>query len=188
MIFSTISLLIVVSFAVWWSTRDTDVLLQQTTKSEQSTPDAENNDVEGTPIQQAQKAKTLLESNTSNTLDLSGQNLTKAPEYIFARTNTESLDLSNNKLTGSLQAEIRKLENLTSLDLSDNEFTGVPAEVGQLTNLRILDLSNNQLTGLPYELGNLSNLSELDISGNQYSKADLEVILKKFPPSVHIKK
>ncbi len=120
-------------------------------------------------------------------LDLSGQGLTKAPSYIFDRTGIEELNLSRNALDGSLQAEVRRLQNLKVLDLSDNKFTGVPAEVGQLKNLEVLDLSNNLLTGLPYELGNLSKLRLLDISGNNYSEADLSTIRESLPSSTVIK-
>lgn len=121
-----------------------------------------------------------------NSLNLSNQQLNKAPEYIFSRTNLEELNLSNNQLTGSIQAEIRFLQNLRVLNASNNLMTGVPAEVGQLKNLEILDLSNNQLTGLPYELGNLKNLKTLDISGNNYSTHDLDIITKTLPADVQI--
>jgi len=124
---------------------------------------------------------------TRGVLDLSGQGLTKAPNYIFARTDIEELNLSNNVLDGALQAEIRHLQNLKVLNLSNNTFTGVPAEIGQLKNLEVLDLSNNKLTGLPYELGNLSKLKLLDISGNAYSEADLAKIRASLPASTVIK-
>ena len=121
-----------------------------------------------------------------NILDLSGQGLSKVPDYIFNRTDVIDLNLSNNNLTGALQAEVRHLYNLESLDLSNNNFTGVPAEVGQLSKLRILNLSYNNLTGLPYELGNLSNLEVLDLRGNQYSELDLNIIKQKLPASLRI--
>jgi len=125
--------------------------------------------------------------NTSQALDLSSSGLTKTPEYVFSRTAITQLDLSNNSLEGSLQAEVRMLQNLQVLNLSDNNFTGVPAEIGQLKNLEVLDLSNNQLTGLPYELGDLSNLQLLDLRGNQYSTQDLERIKETLPSSVVIR-
>ena len=119
-------------------------------------------------------------------LDLNGQQLLKAPAYIFERTDIEELNLSDNNLGGALQAEVRHLQNLKVLNLSNNQFTGVPAEVGQLKNLEVLDLSNNKLTGLPHELGNLSNLKVLNLKGNNYSTFDLNIIKEKLPNSIVI--
>jgi Leucine-rich repeat (LRR) protein len=128
----------------------------------------------------------LTPSPMSNKLDLSNQQLSQLPIQIFALTNLEELNISNNKITNSIQAEIRQLQNLKVLNASNNLMTGVPAEIGQLQNLQVLDLSNNQLTGLPYELGNLSNLKTLNISGNNYSSHDLNIITEKLPPNVNI--
>lgn len=112
-------------------------------------------------------------------LDLSGQGLTKIPEYVFNQTNLEELNVSNNYLTGAIQSQIGQLKNLKVLNASYNQMTGVPAEVGQLQNLQVLDLSYNQLTGLPNELGNLKNLKTLNLSGNLYSQQDLAGIRSK---------
>lgn len=112
------------------------------------------------------------------TIDLSNTNLTKTPDYVFKKVDTEILNLSNNKLTGALQAEVRQLENLKVLDLSNNSFTGVPAEIGQLKNLEVLNLSGNPITGLPNELANLKNLKSLDLRKTDYSVQDLELIKK----------
>ncbi len=120
------------------------------------------------------------------TIDLSNEGLTRTPNYVFDRTNTEELNLSNNSLDGALQAEVRQLQDLKILNLSNNNFTGLPAEIGQLKKLEILDVSNNQLTGLPYELGNLSNLKILDLRGNEYSVQDLNIIKENLPSSVKI--
>ena len=91
----------------------------------------------------------------------------------------EELNLSNNRLTGALPAEIRHLTNLRVLDASRNQMTGVPAEVGQLSSLQDLDLSDNRLTGLPLELGNLQKLRRLDLRGNNVSSQDLSAIRAK---------
>ena len=98
-----------------------------------------------------------------------------------------TLDLSGKGLSGSLKAEVRLLTKLKSLDLSNNNFTGLPAEVGQLSELEVLNLSNNPLTGLPQELGNLGNLHVLDLRGTQYSEFDLNKIKEGLPASVEIK-
>lgn len=119
-------------------------------------------------------------------LDLSGQSLSKVPGYVFDRTDLQELNLANNNLEGALPAEIRHLQNLRVLNLSNNAFTGVPAEIGQLGKLEILNLSNNQLTGLPHELGNLSSLKILDLRGNNYSLQDLNTIKENLPVSVVI--
>ena len=124
--------------------------------------------------------------NKTNNLDLSSQNLSKVPDNTFTQTDLQELNVSNNKLTGSLQAEVRHLQNLRVLNMSNNQLSGVPAEIGQLSKLEILDLSNNQLTGLPNELGNLKNLKTLNISGNNYSVQDLEIIKKGLASDVNI--
>lgn len=127
-----------------------------------------------------------IEISEENTLNLSGRELTETSGDIFNQNNLQELNLSNNSLSGSLPAEVRHLENLIVLNLSNNQFTGVPAEVGQLSKLEVLDLSNNQLTGLPHELGNLVSLKKIDLRGNEYSKLDLETIKAKFAGDVII--
>lgn len=125
---------------------------------------------------------TVVDTPASGTvLDRSGEGLNNVPMEIFENTSATTLDVSNNNLDGALQAEVRHLRNLEVLDLSDNNFTGVPAEVGQLTKLRVLDLSNNPITGLPHELGNLQSLELLDLRGTQYSEYDLSIIQERLP-------
>ncbi len=125
-------------------------------------------------------------TDNNSVLDLSNQQLTKLPPNTFFNAAIQELNLANNALTGSLPGEIRFLQNLKVLNMSNNQFTGVPAEIGQLQNLEVLDLSNNKITGLPNELGNLKNLKILKLTGNQYSTADLEGIKKNLSPSVVI--
>lgn len=171
---SIIVLLSSISFIVWWSIHDAPIVLSPT-----ETPLS-------TDTEQTLKESGNVATDSPLTLDMSGKNLTKVPSSIFTQTKLQSLDLSDNALSGALQAEIRNLQNLVTLNLSNNQFTGVPAEIGQLKNLESLDLSNNQLTGLPYELGNLSNLKVLNLSGNNYSTADLEIIRAKLPTATSI--
>lgn len=126
------------------------------------------------------------QTSNSQTIDLSNQGLKQIPSYVFSKTNTEELNVSNNSLTGAIQSQIGQLTKLKVLNASNNNMTGVPAEIGQLQNLEILDLSNNQLTGLPNELGNLQNLKILNLSGNQYSEQDLNTIRNNLPSTVSI--
>ncbi|MDD2758552.1 MAG: leucine-rich repeat domain-containing protein [Patescibacteria group bacterium] len=142
--------------------------------------------VQNTPANNGASTETTPTVNTNVKLDLSNQQLTKVPEYIFNMTSLEELDLSNNLLTGAIQSQIGQLKKLKVLNASNNMMTGVPAEVGQLQNLQVLDLSNNQLTGLPNELANLKNLKTFNISGNNYSTQDLNIIMKGLPASVNI--
>jgi Leucine-rich repeat (LRR) protein len=121
-----------------------------------------------------------------DSLDLSNRGLDKLPENVLSMRNLESLDISDNNLTGALPAEIKNLQNLKILKANNNNMTGVPAEIGQMSKLEILDLSNNQLTGLPYELGNLKNLKILNLSGNDYAEQDLERIREGLPGDVEI--
>tara|TARA_B100000745_G_scaffold299915_1_gene252050 strand:+ start:1299 stop:1826 length:528 start_codon:yes stop_codon:yes gene_type:complete len=138
-----------------------------------------------TPVRRIADAQRVVDM--TSTQNLSGQGLTKVSGDVFLRTNTTVLNLSNNKLSGALPAEVRNLQQLRVLDLSNNDFTGVPAEMGQLAKLEELNLSHNPITGLPLELGNLQNLKVLDLRGTQYSEYDLGLIKESLPAGVEIR-
>ncbi len=78
------------------------------------------------------------------------------------------LDLSDNKLSGTLPSELGDLSYLTTLSLHSNALTGtLPSELGDLSNLRYLSLHTNGLTGaLPSALGDLSSLRYLFLDTN----------------------
>ena len=116
---------------------------------------------------------------SGKTADYSSKDLALFPKEILKDKSISVLDLSNNKLTGAIPAEIHDLVNLEELNLSNNQMTGIPAEVGQLKNLKILNYANNKITGLPLELGNLTHLQTLDLSGNNISQQDLAQIKYK---------
>jgi hypothetical protein len=105
---------------------------------------------------------------------------------IIVPSHARELNLSNRALEGSLKAEIRFLAELRGLDISGNNFTGLPAELGQLTKLENLNLSHNPLTGLPHELANLHNLQVLDLRSTNYSEYDLTIIKQGLPATVQI--
>lgn len=78
----------------------------------------------------------------------------------------QKLDLSFNRLKGSLPSYLWELTALTELSLgSQNELSGsIPTEIAALTALRILQLDNNDsLNGaIPSELSLLANLTKFD--------------------------
>ncbi|CAA7407533.1 unnamed protein product [Spirodela intermedia] len=77
------------------------------------------------------------------------------------------LDLSFNKLEGKVPCSIRFLNGLTKLDLSRNDLGDLPDCLGELRKLEILNLRYNNLRGgIPTFVGNLSNLHALDLTGN----------------------
>ena len=122
------------------------------------------------------------ETTTGDEINLSNKNLDKVSQDILDNRSVTKLDVSDNNLTGSLPAEIRKLTNLEVLIASDNRMTGIPAEIGQLSKLRIANFANNDLSGLPQEIGNLSNLETFDLRGNpNISQNDIAIIQKQIP-------
>jgi len=87
----------------------------------------------------------------------------------YSIENTDSLDLNNSGITGSIPPEIGNLTNLTYLNFWGNHLTGsIPPEIGNLTNLTYLSLGWNNLTGsIPSEIGNLTNLTRLYLDDNE---------------------
>ncbi|KAK4799922.1 hypothetical protein SAY86_025287 [Trapa natans] len=82
-----------------------------------------------------------------------------------------SIDLSNNRLGGSIAEGFTQLHILQNLNLSRNRLVGqIPPEVSNMRNLESLDLSVNQLSGsIPQSLSQLSFLSYLNLSLNHLS-------------------
>ena len=96
------------------------------------------------------------------------------PAEISKLHNLRTLNLSWNKLA-TLPAEIGQLQNLQKLHLWSNQLTTLPAEIWQLQNLQELHLWNNQLTTLPAEIGQLQNPQELNLRGNQLTTLPAEI-------------
>ena len=79
------------------------------------------------------------------------------------------LDLSSFALKGSISPHIGNLSFLRSLQLGQNQFTGMlPDQIGNLFRLRVLNLSSNRLECvLPSSLSQLTELRVLDLSENK---------------------
>ena len=83
-----------------------------------------------------------------------------------------ALRLADNRLSGTVPAELGQLSALTTLELRGNRLHDrIPLALGGLEDLRVLDLSANyQLSGaIPDELGQLAELEYLNLSRNQLS-------------------
>eukprot|EP01018_Ginkgo_biloba_P031124 Gb_30406 [translate_table: standard] len=92
------------------------------------------------------------------------------PSPLTQYSRLESLNLSSNKLNGSVPREMGLIGSLRALDLSKNNFSGsIPSELHKLFTLVDLDLSVNHLTGhIPDNLPNslqAFNASYNDLSG-----------------------
>lgn len=82
------------------------------------------------------------------------------------------LDLSRNKLFGTLPANISKIVGyLTTLDLSSNNFSGqIPQNIVNITYLNSFKLDHNQLTGqIPAEIAQLPRLKTFSVANNLLS-------------------
>ncbi|MBN2297927.1 MAG: fibronectin type III domain-containing protein [Deltaproteobacteria bacterium] len=88
------------------------------------------------------------------------------------------LDLSGNRIQGGIPEGLGDFEELDSLFLNDNLFSGrIPAELGSL-GLHNLNLRGNMLTGpVPDELGDLEDLDSdsLDLRWNALYTTDAEL-------------
>ncbi|KAG4094535.1 L domain-like protein [Neocallimastix lanati (nom. inval.)] len=92
------------------------------------------------------------------------------PACLTSLNTLEYLNLTGNKLTGSILSDIDKLRNLKELTLSKNNLSGkLPEAIGNIASLEYLYLDNNQITGiLPNSLDNLASIKAIDLSFNQF--------------------
>ncbi|XP_021800205.1 probable leucine-rich repeat receptor-like protein kinase At5g63930 [Prunus avium] len=82
-----------------------------------------------------------------------------------------SVDLSDNNLSGEMPVGITSLIKLGTLNLSMNHLTGnIPADIGNLGWIESLDLSMNKLSGsIPQSMVSLTFLNHLNLSYNNLS-------------------
>ncbi|KAH7518849.1 hypothetical protein FEM48_Zijuj09G0214900 [Ziziphus jujuba var. spinosa] len=80
----------------------------------------------------------------------------------------DSIDLSDNNLSGEIPAELTSLTKLQTLNLSANHLTGkIPTNIGNLTMLEILDLSRKKIfSPIPVSMTSLTFLNHLNLSYN----------------------
>ncbi|PIA64735.1 hypothetical protein AQUCO_00100305v1 [Aquilegia coerulea] len=104
-------------------------------------------------------------------LNLAGNSFTgHLPEFISSGK-LDSLDLSENHLSGYIPASFGNLSELMQLNLQRNQLSGsIPVELSSCKKVVNLDLSGNQLTGqIPVGFSEMPVLSQLDLSENRLS-------------------
>ena len=96
-------------------------------------------------------------------VDVTGNRITGTlPIDIFAEVDPTFLYLGSNSITGTIPTEIGLLRDLSELVVDSNSMTGtLPTEIGMLTKLNKIDIGYVPLTGdIPTEIGNLRSLEE----------------------------
>lgn len=81
------------------------------------------------------------------------------------------VDLSENRMGGSIPAGIFNISSLESVDMTSNNFSGtLPSTMGNnLSNLEYLFLNNNSLTGnIPESISNSSKLITISLHSNKF--------------------
>ncbi|KAL8093088.1 receptor-like protein 39 [Apium graveolens] len=106
-------------------------------------------------------------------LEFSYNNLSGPIPSLKNSTNLTYLDLSNNRLSGTIASRYFQANlNLVTVDLGFNVFSGgIPSSLFALQSLQKFTLSQNQFSGLLPNFTNAtwSQLDTLDLSGNNLS-------------------
>jgi Leucine-rich repeat (LRR) protein len=110
-------------------------------------------------------------------LDLHGNALSLVPIGLRRLERLTSLNLSHNKLDNSALDVISQIKPLKELKLGHNGISGhLPLSVAELPYLEVLELQSNRLLALPEAIRGLVNLRVLNVSHNQLTDLPMEAL------------
>jgi len=105
-------------------------------------------------------------------LDLSRNRLSGSiPPQLGDLRHLQSIALFNNALTGHVPEELSHLDRLETLLLFSNDLTGtIPHWLVEMPSLRVLSLNSNDLTGpIPMELSRMPVIESLSLGWNAFT-------------------
>lgn len=94
--------------------------------------------------------------------------LDSLPADIVKLTNLNSLDISKNRFS-ELPEYVTKLKHLQEINISKNNFEIFPSQICRLPNLKWLIINKNYIGGFPACIGNLNKLEYIDAWSNNLS-------------------
>ena len=110
-------------------------------------------------------------------LDLHGNSLQTVPMGLRRLERLTSLNLSHNKLESSALDVFCQISSLRDLRLGNNSISGsLTSSICSLQQLECLDLQGNRLLGLPEAIRDLISLRVLNISANQLTTLPIEAL------------
>lgn len=101
-------------------------------------------------------------------LDLSNNKITGFPTDFWSLGLLKKLNLSSNQISGPLGDSISNFGQLESVDISINNFSGkIPESISSLIGLRVLKLDHNRFEeSIPSGIINCQSLGSMDLSYN----------------------
>ncbi|KAG8177057.1 hypothetical protein JTE90_024944 [Oedothorax gibbosus] len=101
-------------------------------------------------------------------LQVANTGLTEFPREMFQLVNNlRTLDISNNKIK-ELPPALEQFKNLKNLTAVQIHITSLPSEMGSLKKLECVNFSMNELTSLPDSFASLVNLRTINLSNNKF--------------------
>uniref|UniRef100_A0A8C1VUZ8 Leucine-rich repeat-containing protein 40 n=1 Tax=Cyprinus carpio TaxID=7962 RepID=A0A8C1VUZ8_CYPCA len=147
--------------------------LDYSEKQEASIPDEVFDAVDDSPVANVNFSKNQLMAVPSrNNL------LTSLPMELEGLTKLRSVILSFNRFK-SFPEVLYRISYLETILISNNQVGGIdPVQMKTLNNLSTLDLSNNDIMQVPPELGNCTSLRALMLDGNPFRNPRAAILSK----------